>query len=87
MKGRTRLTPLGAILLILLALSIIAVFAGSHGLQAAGFIVGVLVLLVIIGDQLPRMRIMAGRGLTAMPRLRPPREDDSRNSGSSDSPR
>lgn len=44
MKGNYRLTPLGVGVLILLLAAIVAMVFGSRGLQAAGFIVIVLVI-------------------------------------------
>jgi hypothetical protein len=55
-QRRTRLTPLGGVLLVLLALAIAAVLFGSRVLQTVGFIVIVVAVLVILGDQLPRLR-------------------------------
>jgi hypothetical protein len=61
MEGRTRLTPVGAVLLGLLALSIVAVIAGSRTLQAIGFVLIVLIVLLLIAEKLPRMRLF-GKG-------------------------
>jgi hypothetical protein len=72
MEPRTRLTPVGAALLALLIVCIVLVVLGSGTLQAIGFVLGVVVLLLIAGDALPRMRFGGGRPLGGMPRLRPP---------------
>ena len=45
--GRWRLTRIGAILMLLLALGVLAVLLGGHNLQAAGFVVIGLVLLFL----------------------------------------
>jgi hypothetical protein len=42
MKGDVRLTPVGVGVVILLVLAVAAMLFGSHGLQAAGFVVVVL---------------------------------------------
>jgi hypothetical protein len=55
-ERRTRLTPLGGVILVLLALAIAAVLFGSRALQTVGFIVIVVAVIVIVGDQLPRLR-------------------------------
>jgi hypothetical protein len=51
-----RITPLGRVLLLLLAASIAAAVLGSGGVQAAGFLVAVLIGLVLAGEGL------SGRG-------------------------
>ncbi len=55
MNGRSRvtLTPLGAILLGLLAAGLVAGFAGSHTVQVAGFIVVVIAVLLLLADRIP----------------------------------
>lgn len=52
-RSRVRLTPLGAILLGLLALGLVAGFVGSHTVQVAGFIVVVLAVLLLLADRIP----------------------------------
>ncbi len=52
MKG-VRLTPLGAILLGLLAAGLVAGFAGSHAVQVAGFVVVVIAVLLLLADRIP----------------------------------
>lgn len=47
MDGRARLTPLGAVLLVLLAAGVLALLVGSALLQALGAIVVVVVILAI----------------------------------------
>jgi MFS family permease len=54
MDRRVRLTPLGVALLIVLVAALVALFFGSRGLQAVGFTVATVVLLLLIGDQFPR---------------------------------
>jgi hypothetical protein len=51
-----RITPLGRVLLLLMAASIAAAILGSGGVQAAGFVVAVLLGLVLAGEGL------SGRG-------------------------
>jgi hypothetical protein len=63
MKAHAKLTPIGAMLLALLALSLVAVFVGSSTLQAIGFVVALIVILVLIADRLPRMRVGGGHDL------------------------
>jgi len=63
MKGNVRLTPVGAVLLVVLAAAIVAVLVGSKGLQAAGFIIIVIIALVLVADRLPRMRVFGGHDL------------------------
>ncbi len=53
-----RLTPVGGLLLGLLVLGLVALFVGSHTLQAIGFIVVVLVVLLLVAEHLPRMTVM-----------------------------
>ena len=55
MKGRSRvtLTPLGAILLGLLAAGLVAGFVGSHTVQVAGFVVVVVAVLLLLADRIP----------------------------------
>lgn len=72
MDGRTRITPLGAALLGLLAVCVLLAVIGSSTLQAIGFVLGLILLLIIAGDALPRMRFGGGKPLGGMPRLRPP---------------
>lgn len=52
-RSRARLTPLGAILLGLLAVGLVAGFAGSHTVQVAGFIVVVIAVLLLLADRIP----------------------------------
>jgi hypothetical protein len=52
MDSRHRLTPLGAVLLALIAGGIIAVIVGSRPVQAVGLLVLVLVVVFIAADQL-----------------------------------
>jgi hypothetical protein len=78
MDQRTRLTPLGAVLILLLLASIAALFLGSKGLQAAGFVVALIVIIVLIADRLPRMRVGGGHDLGMdAPTLRRRRERSS----------
>jgi hypothetical protein len=63
MKAHAKLTPIGAVLLALLALSLVAVFIGSSTLQAVGFVVALIVILVLVADRLPRMRVGGGHDL------------------------
>jgi hypothetical protein len=58
-----RLTPVGAVLLVLLLASLIALFVGSSTLQAIGFVVALIVILVLVADRLPRMRVGGGHDL------------------------
>ncbi len=60
-------------LLGLLLLCVLLALVGSGTLQAISFVVGLVVLLVIAGDALPRMRFGGGAPLGGMPRLRRPR--------------
>jgi hypothetical protein len=55
MNGRSRatLTPLGAILLGLLAAGLVAGFVGSHTVQTAGFVVVVIAVLLLLADRIP----------------------------------
>ena len=55
MKGRSRvtLTPLGAILLGLLAAGLVAGFVGSHTVQVAGFVVVLIAVLLLLADRIP----------------------------------
>ncbi len=82
MEGRTRITPVGIVLLALLAAGVVAAILGSKTLQTIGFVVIVVVLLALVGDQLPRMRIGGGHALGGMPRARPPRRPGSARQGS-----
>ncbi len=52
-RSRVRLTPLGAILLGLLAAGLVAVFLGSHTVQVAGFVVVVIAALLLLADRIP----------------------------------
>jgi hypothetical protein len=63
MKAHAKLTPTGAVLLAILALSLVAVFVGSRTLQAIGFVVALIVILVLVADRLPRMRVGGGHDL------------------------
>lgn len=63
MRPHVRLTPVGAVLLVLLLASLIALFVGSSTLQAIGFVVALIVILVMIADRLPRMRVGGGHDL------------------------
>jgi hypothetical protein len=74
MKNQIRLTPIGAVLLAMLVLSLVAVFLGSSTLQAIGFVVALIVILILIADRLPRMRVGGGHDLGLdSPHLRPRR--------------
>jgi hypothetical protein len=53
MDQRVRLTPLGAVLLGLGVVAIVAVVVGSTTVQAIGLVVVVLVVLFVAADQLP----------------------------------
>ena len=55
MKGRSRvtLTPLGAILLGLLAAGLVAGFVGSHTVQVVGFAVVLIAVLLLLADRIP----------------------------------
>jgi hypothetical protein len=79
---RARLTPVGAVLLGLLVAAIVALFVGSKVLQTLGFIVIVLVVLVLVGDQLPRLRVF---GKTPADTLPTPETDRRRARRGSDS--
>jgi hypothetical protein len=83
MEGRTRITPVGIVLFVLLAAGALAAIVGSKTLQTIGFVAVVIVLLALVGDQLPRMRIGGGHALGGMPRARPPRRPGSARRGSS----
>lgn len=63
MNSRARLTAVGAVLTALLVLALLALFLGSGGLQGAGFVVALIVVIVLIGDRLPRMRVGGGHDL------------------------
>jgi hypothetical protein len=63
MNAHVKLTPIGAVLLGLLVLALVALFVGSSTLQAIGFVVALIVILVLIGDRLPRMRFGGGHDL------------------------
>jgi hypothetical protein len=52
-RSRIKLTPLGAILLGLLAAGLAAGFVGSHAVQLAGFIVVVISVLLVLADRIP----------------------------------
>ncbi|HUO73286.1 MAG TPA: hypothetical protein VMU39_21125 [Solirubrobacteraceae bacterium] len=54
MKRRVRLTPIGAILIGLLVAGIVGLLVGSHTLQAVGFVVVLIVLLLLVAENLPR---------------------------------
>jgi hypothetical protein len=54
MDRRVRLTPLGAVLLVVLVASLLALFLGPRGVQAVGFTVATIVVLILIGEELPR---------------------------------
>jgi hypothetical protein len=53
MDQRARLTPLGAVLLGLGVVAIVAVIVGSTAVQAIGLLFVVLVVLFVAADQLP----------------------------------
>jgi uncharacterized membrane protein len=76
-NGRVRLTGLGAALLGLLLAAILAVLIGSQTVQAIGFVVIVIVVLVIAGDRLPRLRFGGGHDLGLQAR-QPPLEGKER---------
>lgn len=59
---RVRLTPLGAAIIGLLAAAIVALIVGSHTLQAVGFVVALIVVLVLVADNLPRSARPDGGG-------------------------
>jgi membrane protein implicated in regulation of membrane protease activity len=63
MNGQVKLTTIGVLLLAILVLSLIAVFLGSSTLQAIGFVVALIVIIVLIADRLPRMRVGGGHDL------------------------
>lgn len=81
---RARLTPVGAVLLGLLAASMVAVFVGSRTLQALGFVVIVVIVLILLADQLPRLRVFGKAPADTLPtpetvsarRARAPRRRD-----------
>jgi hypothetical protein len=52
-RSRATLTPLGAILLGLLAAGLVAGFVGSHTVQVAGFVVVVTAVLLLLADRIP----------------------------------
>ncbi len=59
---RVRLTPLGAAIIGLLAAGVVALIVGSRTLQAVGFVVALIVVLVLVADNLPRSARPDGRG-------------------------
>ena len=63
MKAQVKLTPLGAVLIALLVIALVALFVGSSTLQGAGFVVALIVIIVMIADKLPRMRVGGGHDL------------------------
>jgi hypothetical protein len=63
MKAHAKLTPLGGVLLSLLTLAVVAVAVGSSTLQAIGFVVALILVIVLVADRLPRMRVGGGHDL------------------------
>jgi hypothetical protein len=57
MNERVRVTRLGIVLLAILVVSLLAVFFGSKTLQGIGFVLALLVVLILVGGALPRMRV------------------------------
>jgi hypothetical protein len=81
MNGRVRLTPLGGTLLVLLGVALLALFVGSSAVQGVGFVIALIVVIVMIGDRLPRMRVGGGHDLGFdSPSLRRNREGAERES-------
>ena len=77
MNSRARLTPFGAFLVVLLVAGLVALFfAGSHTVQAVGFIVVLIIALILIAENAPRMRIFSRSPFTppSMPRNLPEEE-------------
>lgn len=60
MDEHARITRLGIALIGLLVAGVASLFFGSRALQAIGFVVVVLVILLLIGGSLPRMRVFGG---------------------------
>jgi hypothetical protein len=82
MNGQVRLTRIGAVLMVVLVLALVALFVGSSTLQAIGFVVALIVILVLVADRLPRMRVGGGHDLGLDPqtlRRRSPAERAARD--------
>jgi hypothetical protein len=58
MKRIGHLTPIGAVVLVLLVAGIVAVVVGSKPVQAVGLLAVIFVLLVLIVDLAPRTLAM-----------------------------
>ena len=72
---------------MILALSVVAIFVGSSTIQAVGFVVALILIIVLIADRLPRMRVGGGHdlGLDA-PHLRPRRPGERPSTDKRDQP-
>ena len=69
MSKRWSVSPIGWVLLGVAVLGLLALFLGSRGLEVAGFVVLLIVVLLALAD---RMSIATGRmGLMSMPWMRP----------------
>jgi hypothetical protein len=63
MEPRTRVTGFGKALIGVLIAGLLALFLGSRTLQAVGFTVVAVDVLLLIGGGLPRMRLFGGTQL------------------------
>jgi hypothetical protein len=66
-NGRARLTPIGAVLLTVLVAALVALFVGSRTVQGVGFVVALIVILILLADHLPRMRVLGGNPMGVAP--------------------